>query len=48
MVTGAAEKEDRMSLAMTRQERETFLADVHVGVISMADEGRGPLAVPIW
>ena len=31
-----------------RQERETFLADVHVGVISMADEGRGPLAVPIW
>jgi hypothetical protein len=48
MVTGVAEKEDRMSLAMTRQERETFLADVHVGVISMADEGRGPLAVPIW
>jgi nitroimidazol reductase NimA-like FMN-containing flavoprotein (pyridoxamine 5'-phosphate oxidase superfamily) len=41
-------KEDRMSLAMTRQERETFLADVHVGVISIADEGRGPLTVPIW
>jgi hypothetical protein len=33
-----------MSLAMTRQEREAFLADVHVGIISIADEGRGPLA----
>jgi nitroimidazol reductase NimA-like FMN-containing flavoprotein (pyridoxamine 5'-phosphate oxidase superfamily) len=37
-----------MSLAMTRQEREAFLADVHVGIISIADEGRGPLTVPIW
>jgi nitroimidazol reductase NimA-like FMN-containing flavoprotein (pyridoxamine 5'-phosphate oxidase superfamily) len=37
-----------MSLAMTRQERETFLADVHVGIMSILDEGRGPLAVPIW
>jgi hypothetical protein len=33
LVTGAADKEDHMSLAMTRQERETFLADVHVGII---------------
>ena len=37
-----------MSLAMTRQEREAFLADVHVGIISILDEGRGPLTVPIW
>ena len=37
-----------MSLIMTKQEREAFLADVHVGVISIADEGRGPLTVPIW
>ena len=37
-----------MSLAMSRKEREAFLADVHVGVISIADPGRGPLAVPIW
>ena len=37
-----------MSLAMTRQERETFLADVHVGIISIHEEGRGPLTVPIW
>jgi nitroimidazol reductase NimA-like FMN-containing flavoprotein (pyridoxamine 5'-phosphate oxidase superfamily) len=37
-----------MSLAMTRQEREAFLADVHVGIISIVEEGRGPLTVPIW
>jgi nitroimidazol reductase NimA-like FMN-containing flavoprotein (pyridoxamine 5'-phosphate oxidase superfamily) len=39
---------ESMSLAMTRSEREAFLADVHVGVISIAEPGRGPLAVPIW
>jgi hypothetical protein len=39
MVLGTVEKEDRMSLAMTRQERETFLAGVHVGIISIPDEG---------
>lgn len=37
-----------MSLAMTKKEREEFLAEVHVGVISIAEEGRGPLTVPIW
>jgi nitroimidazol reductase NimA-like FMN-containing flavoprotein (pyridoxamine 5'-phosphate oxidase superfamily) len=37
-----------MSLAMTLKEREAFLADVHVGIISIAEEGRGPLTVPIW
>jgi len=37
-----------MSLAMTKQERETFLADVHVGVISIPEAGRGPLTVPVW
>ena len=37
-----------MSLAMTKQEREAFLADVHVGVISIAELGRGPLTVPVW
>jgi nitroimidazol reductase NimA-like FMN-containing flavoprotein (pyridoxamine 5'-phosphate oxidase superfamily) len=34
--------------AMTPQERETFLSEVHVGVISIPEEGRGPLTVPIW
>jgi PPOX class probable F420-dependent enzyme len=37
-----------VSLSMTRAERETFLADVHVGVISIAEPGRGPLTAPIW
>jgi nitroimidazol reductase NimA-like FMN-containing flavoprotein (pyridoxamine 5'-phosphate oxidase superfamily) len=37
-----------MSLVMTGQEREAFLADVHVGVISIPEAGRGPLTVPIW
>ena len=37
-----------MSLAMTKQEREDFLADLHVGIISITEEGRGPLTVPIW
>ncbi|MGH7874224.1 MAG: pyridoxamine 5'-phosphate oxidase family protein [Candidatus Binatia bacterium] len=37
-----------MSLIMTKQEREAFLADVHLGIISISEEGRGPLTVPIW
>jgi len=37
-----------MSLTMTKQERERFLADLHVGIISIPEEGRGPLTVPIW
>ena len=37
-----------MSMAMTKAEREAFLADLHVGVISVEEPGRGPLAVPIW
>ena len=36
------------STAMSREEREAFLADVHVGVMSVAEEGRGPLTAPIW
>ncbi len=36
------------SLAMTREEREQFLAGVHVGVISIQEDGRAPLTVPIW
>jgi len=37
-----------MSLKMSKSEREAFLADVHVGVISIAESERGPLTVPIW
>lgn len=37
-----------MSLAMTKDEREQFLADVHIGIVSVAEDGRAPLAVPVW
>lgn len=37
-----------MSLNMTRAERDAFLADLHVGVISIERAGAAPLAVPIW
>ena len=33
---------------MTPEEREAFLADVHVGILSIARTGKGPLALPIW
>lgn len=36
------------STAMTRAEREAFLAAVRVGMLSIADGSRGPLAVPVW
>ena len=37
-----------MSLAMTPAEREAFLAEVHVAVVTVADDdGRGPLAIPL-
>jgi ABC transporter substrate binding protein len=37
-----------MSLTMTKEEREALLADVHVAVISVEEDGYGPLVVPIW
>ncbi|MDX1384423.1 MAG: pyridoxamine 5'-phosphate oxidase family protein, partial [Thermoanaerobaculia bacterium] len=33
---------------MTRDEREAFLAAVRVGVLSLTDGDRGPLAAPVW
>jgi nitroimidazol reductase NimA-like FMN-containing flavoprotein (pyridoxamine 5'-phosphate oxidase superfamily) len=33
---------------MSRAEREAFLAATHVGVIAIAEPGRGPLSVPVW
>ncbi len=36
-----------MSYAMSRAEREQFLAEAHVGVLSVVDDG-APLTVPIW
>jgi PPOX class probable F420-dependent enzyme len=33
---------------MTREERQAFLAGVHVGVLAIDEPGRGPHALPIW
>jgi nitroimidazol reductase NimA-like FMN-containing flavoprotein (pyridoxamine 5'-phosphate oxidase superfamily) len=37
-----------MAAGMTREEREAFLLDVHVGILSIPDGHNGPFAVPIW
>jgi nitroimidazol reductase NimA-like FMN-containing flavoprotein (pyridoxamine 5'-phosphate oxidase superfamily) len=37
-----------MSLAMSRSEREQFLAAQRVGIVSVVEAGRGPLTLPIW
>jgi|SRR5215470_3566965 len=36
------------SMSMTKAEREAFLAEVRIAIISVAEPGRGPLTVPIW
>ena len=36
-----------MSTAMNRAEREQFLAQPHVGVLSVVDSG-APMTIPIW
>ena len=33
---------------MTNDEREQFLADVHVGVLAVAHDSGAPLAIPVW
>jgi nitroimidazol reductase NimA-like FMN-containing flavoprotein (pyridoxamine 5'-phosphate oxidase superfamily) len=40
--------EGAVARVMTDGERETFLADVHIGIVAMEDPGRSPLAVPVW
>ena len=37
-----------VSFAMSRSEREAFLFDVHVGILSVNQPLHGPLAVPVW
>jgi hypothetical protein len=37
-----------MSFVMTSAERESFLADVHIGVLAVERDRRAPLAVPVW
>ena len=37
-----------MSLTMSKIEREAFLKEVHVAIISIPETDRGPLTVPVW
>jgi transposase len=37
-----------METKMTVEERQAFLAETRVGIISIPEEGRGPLTVPVW
>lgn len=36
------------STSMTIEQREQFLTDLRVGVLSIEQSGRGPLTAPIW
>ena len=37
-----------MPRPLTQTEREEFLAELHVGVVSLTDGDRGPLTSPVW
>jgi len=37
-----------MPRSLSRAEREQFLSELHVGVVSVADGERGPLVIPVW
>jgi len=37
-----------MNLAMSKADREAFLSETRVGVLSIPEAGLGPLAVPVW
>jgi nitroimidazol reductase NimA-like FMN-containing flavoprotein (pyridoxamine 5'-phosphate oxidase superfamily) len=37
-----------MPRPLSREEREQFLAGLHVGVVSIDDGDRGPLSRPVW
>ena len=36
------------NLRMTREEREAFLADVHIGVLAVGNPAGAPVVTPIW
>jgi PPOX class probable F420-dependent enzyme len=35
-------------LTMSKEDREAFLAGVHIGVLAVAVDGQAPLLTPIW
>jgi nitroimidazol reductase NimA-like FMN-containing flavoprotein (pyridoxamine 5'-phosphate oxidase superfamily) len=37
-----------MTVTMNKDERETFLAGVHVAIVAISDEDRGPTIAPVW
>ena len=37
-----------MSTSMTTEEREAFLREAHIGVLSIPEPGKGPLTSPVW
>jgi nitroimidazol reductase NimA-like FMN-containing flavoprotein (pyridoxamine 5'-phosphate oxidase superfamily) len=37
-----------MATNMTIDERDAFLSEVRIGVLSIPNDGRGPLTIPIW
>lgn len=37
-----------MSLAMSKEDREAFLAAPRIGIVSIEEPGRGPCTVPVW
>jgi PPOX class probable F420-dependent enzyme len=34
--------------AMPKAQREAFLADTHVAMLAVGEDGRGPFLVPVW
>jgi hypothetical protein len=37
-----------VTISMTKEEREAFLAEPWIAVVSIPEEGCGPLTVPVW
>lgn len=37
-----------MAASMNEEDRQAYLAGVHIGVLSIPRDGRGPLSAPIW
>ena len=37
-----------MPRPLTKEEREQFLSELHVGVVTIGADGRGPLVYPVW
>jgi len=35
-------------MSMSKSEREAFLAQTRVAIVSVAEDGRGPLTIPVW